>query len=39
MIVRAVRAHSVQKARAAMRRHLLNSRKRYRKLAAALGTG
>jgi GntR family transcriptional regulator, transcriptional repressor for pyruvate dehydrogenase complex len=36
-IVRAIRAHAVPAARAAMRRHLLNSRRRYRKLAAALG--
>jgi GntR family transcriptional regulator, transcriptional repressor for pyruvate dehydrogenase complex len=36
-IVRAIRAHAVPRARAAMRRHLLNSRRRYRKLAAALG--
>ena len=36
-IVDAVRAHAVQKARAAMRTHLLNSRKRYQKLAAKLG--
>jgi GntR family transcriptional repressor for pyruvate dehydrogenase complex len=36
-IVRAVRAHAVQAARAAMRRHLRNSRKRYQRLAAELG--
>ena len=36
-IVEAVRGHAVQKARAAMRNHLLNSRKRYQKLAARLG--
>ena len=36
-IVQAIRAHAVSKARAAMRRHLLNSRRRYRTLAAALG--
>jgi GntR family transcriptional regulator, transcriptional repressor for pyruvate dehydrogenase complex len=36
-ILQAVRAHAVPKARAAMRRHLLNSRRRYRKIAAALG--
>ena len=36
-IMRAIRAHAVQAARAAMQRHLLNSRKRYRKLAATLG--
>jgi GntR family transcriptional repressor for pyruvate dehydrogenase complex len=36
-IVQAIRTHAVPKARAAMRRHLLNSRRRYRKLAAALG--
>jgi DNA-binding FadR family transcriptional regulator len=38
-IVQAVRARAVAPARAAMRRHLLNSRKRYRKLAADLGAG
>lgn len=38
-IVRAIRAHAVQPARAAMRRHLLNSRKRYQQLAAKLGDG
>jgi GntR family transcriptional repressor for pyruvate dehydrogenase complex len=32
-IVAAIRAHSVTKARAAMRRHLLNSRKRYQRIA------
>jgi len=36
-IVQAIRAHAVRPARAAMRRHLLNSRKRYQKLAAELG--
>jgi len=36
-IVQAVGAHAVQRARAAMRRHLLNSRRRYQKLAAELG--
>jgi GntR family transcriptional regulator, transcriptional repressor for pyruvate dehydrogenase complex len=35
-IVRAVRAHAVPAARAAMRRHLLNSRRRYQRLAAEL---
>jgi DNA-binding FadR family transcriptional regulator len=35
-IVRAVRAHAVPAARAAMRRHLLNSRKRYQRLAQEL---
>lgn len=35
-IYRAIRAREVAKARAAMRRHLLNSRKRYRKLAEQL---
>ena len=33
----AIRAGAVTQARAAMRRHLLNSRKRYQKLAAKLG--
>jgi low temperature requirement protein LtrA len=36
-IVDAVRTHAVQKARAAMRNHLLHSRKRYQKLAEKLG--
>jgi GntR family transcriptional repressor for pyruvate dehydrogenase complex len=36
-ILQAIRSHAVAKARAAMRRHLLNSRRRYRKLAATLG--
>jgi GntR family transcriptional repressor for pyruvate dehydrogenase complex len=36
-IVQTIRAHAVSKARAAMRRHLLNSRKRYQRLAAELG--
>jgi GntR family transcriptional repressor for pyruvate dehydrogenase complex len=36
-IVDAVRTHAVQKARAAMRSHLLHSRKRYQKLAEKLG--
>ena len=36
-IVQAIRAHAVAAARAAMRRHLLSSRKRYQKLAAELG--
>jgi GntR family transcriptional repressor for pyruvate dehydrogenase complex len=35
-IVQAIRAGAVAQARAAMRRHLLNSRKRYHKLAAKL---
>jgi DNA-binding FadR family transcriptional regulator len=38
-IVQAIRAHAVQRARAAMRRHLVNSRKRYQKLAATLDAG
>jgi GntR family transcriptional regulator, transcriptional repressor for pyruvate dehydrogenase complex len=38
-IVQAVRGHAVQRARAAMRTHLLNSRRRYQKLAASLGDG
>jgi GntR family transcriptional regulator, transcriptional repressor for pyruvate dehydrogenase complex len=38
-IVQAVRGHAVQRARAAMRTHLLNSRRRYQKLAARLGEG
>jgi GntR family transcriptional regulator, transcriptional repressor for pyruvate dehydrogenase complex len=36
-IVQAILSHEVQKARAAMRRHLLNSRRRYQKLAVELG--
>jgi DNA-binding FadR family transcriptional regulator len=36
-IVQAIRAGAVAPARAAMRRHLLNSRKRYRKFAAQTG--
>jgi GntR family transcriptional repressor for pyruvate dehydrogenase complex len=36
-IVQAIRGGAVAQARAAMRRHLLNSRKRYRKFAANLG--
>jgi len=36
-IMRAIRSHAVLAARTAMRRHLLNSRKRYQRLAAALG--
>jgi GntR family transcriptional regulator, transcriptional repressor for pyruvate dehydrogenase complex len=36
-IVQAIRRGSVSQARAAMRRHLLNSRKRYQRLAAGLG--
>jgi GntR family transcriptional regulator, transcriptional repressor for pyruvate dehydrogenase complex len=36
-ILRSIRAHAVQKARSAMRHHLVNSRKRYQKLGAALG--
>jgi DNA-binding FadR family transcriptional regulator len=36
-IVQAIRAGAVAQARAAMRRHLLNSRKRYQSLAAKLG--
>lgn len=35
-IVEAIRAHATQKARAAMRHHLMNSRKRYQKLGAKL---
>jgi GntR family transcriptional regulator, transcriptional repressor for pyruvate dehydrogenase complex len=35
-ILRAIRGHAVAKARAAMRRHLLKSRRRYRKLAEKL---
>jgi GntR family transcriptional regulator, transcriptional repressor for pyruvate dehydrogenase complex len=36
-IMQAIRTQEVPKARAAMRKHLLNSRKRYRRLAAELG--
>jgi GntR family transcriptional regulator, transcriptional repressor for pyruvate dehydrogenase complex len=36
-ILHAIRRGSVSQARAAMRRHLLNSRKRYQRLAATLG--
>jgi GntR family transcriptional regulator, transcriptional repressor for pyruvate dehydrogenase complex len=36
-ILQAIRAHAVARARAAMRRHLLNSRRRYHKLAETLG--
>jgi DNA-binding FadR family transcriptional regulator len=36
-IVQAIRAGAVAQARAAMRRHLSNSRKRYRRFAAKLG--
>jgi GntR family transcriptional regulator, transcriptional repressor for pyruvate dehydrogenase complex len=36
-IFQAIRAREVAKARAAMRRHLLNSRKRYRQIAEKLG--
>ena len=36
VILNAIRSKAVAQARAAMRRHLLNSRKRYRKLAAQL---
>jgi DNA-binding FadR family transcriptional regulator len=36
-IVRAIRRGAVAQARAAMRRHLLNSRKRYQAFAAKLG--
>jgi len=36
-IVQAIRNRAVSQARAAMRRHLLNSRKRYQRLAAKLG--
>jgi GntR family transcriptional regulator, transcriptional repressor for pyruvate dehydrogenase complex len=35
-IVQAIRARAAQKARSAMRRHLVNSRQRYQKLGAAL---
>jgi DNA-binding FadR family transcriptional regulator len=37
-IVRAIRTGAVAQARAAMRRHLLNSRKRYQAFAAKLGS-
>ena len=37
-IVQAIRGRAVAPARAAMRRHLLNSRKRYQRLAARLGS-
>ena len=37
-IVQAIRSGAVAQARAAMRRHLLNSRKRYQRLAAKLGS-
>jgi DNA-binding FadR family transcriptional regulator len=36
-IMQAIRTQAVPQARAAMRKHLLNSRKRYRRLAAELG--
>jgi GntR family transcriptional repressor for pyruvate dehydrogenase complex len=38
-IVQAIRSGGVLQARAAMRRHLVNSRKRYQRLAAKLGSG
>jgi GntR family transcriptional regulator, transcriptional repressor for pyruvate dehydrogenase complex len=38
-IVQAIRSGAVSQARAAMRRHLSNSRKRYQRLAAKLGNG
>jgi GntR family transcriptional repressor for pyruvate dehydrogenase complex len=38
-ILTAIRQGQAMKARAAMRRHLFNSRRRYRRLAAALGGG
>ena len=38
-ILEAIRAGAAATARAAMRRHLLNSRKRYQRLAAELGDG
>src|SRR3954470_19337572 len=38
-IVQAIRGGSVLQARAAMRRHLVSSRKRYQRLAAQLGSG
>src|SRR5262249_32279705 len=37
-IVQAIRNRAVLQARAAMRRHLVNSRKRYQRLAAQLGS-
>jgi GntR family transcriptional regulator, transcriptional repressor for pyruvate dehydrogenase complex len=37
-IVQAIRGGAVLQARAAMRRHLVNSRKRYQRLAAKLGS-
>jgi DNA-binding FadR family transcriptional regulator len=37
-IVQAIRSGGVLQARAAMRRHLINSRKRYQRLAAKLGS-
>ena len=37
-IVRAIRTGAVAQARAAMRRHLLNSRKRYQAFASKLGS-
>jgi GntR family transcriptional repressor for pyruvate dehydrogenase complex len=37
-IVQAIRGRAVAQARAAMRRHLLNSRKRYQRFAAKLGS-
>jgi DNA-binding FadR family transcriptional regulator len=37
-IVQAIRAGAVAQARAAMRRHLVNSRKRYQRFAAKIGT-
>ena len=37
-IVQAIRNGAVLQARAAMRRHLVNSRKRYQRLAAKLGS-
>jgi DNA-binding FadR family transcriptional regulator len=36
--VQAIRNGAVLQARAAMRRHLVNSRKRYQRLAAKLGS-
>jgi DNA-binding FadR family transcriptional regulator len=38
-ILDAIRAGTPPAARAAMRRHLVNSRKRYQRLAAKLGSG
>jgi GntR family transcriptional repressor for pyruvate dehydrogenase complex len=38
-ILQAIRAKAARRARAAMRSHLLNSRKRYQRLAAKLGEG